>query len=141
MVTAVGVLSLILLGMELGAVYFATCAGLFVLTRSFGLRVWLIAALVASLTLGFLRAEHLRETPAALDLIAPGGLVEPANVIMSADRGLLVVAGAERTVRFVPWEQIAAVRPRTSAGPRDWIVPPLARLRRRIGAIVGGVTP
>ena len=86
---------------------------LFAATYWLPLKFKLIGALLAGLVFGFLRAEHLQTSPPTMNVAIrqPDGAltIVPANVIMSVDRGLLLVTTADESVRYVPWEQIAAV--------------------------------
>jgi hypothetical protein len=109
----IAIFALVMLGGELGLIFAMVGVTIVAVTHWLPLKFKLIGALLAGLAFGFLRAEHLQTSSPTMNVTVrqPDGAVAivPANVIMSADRGLLLVTTSDEAVRYVPWEQIAAV--------------------------------
>jgi hypothetical protein len=109
----ISIFAIVMLGSELAAIFVMIGLAMFAATYWLPLRLKLIAALLAGLAFGFLRAEHLQTSPPTMHVTMrqPDGALAtvPANVIMSADRGLLLVTTSNQAVRYVPWELISAV--------------------------------
>ncbi|HRD74906.1 MAG TPA: hypothetical protein PK264_03055, partial [Hyphomicrobiaceae bacterium] len=101
-----------------GPLIAVTCVGCW-LTARISITAMVIFGTLAFFPVGIARAVSLHQGEAPT-LLTRAGRAEPFTIIVSANRGLLGFAGTDKTVEFVPWEQVQSLRSTRSRGWLGW---------------------